>query len=245
MSSKRLPKTQDPRCLPPQPRGWTTAGETPTSVGVLASAIWGWGIRHAWRTPGLWVLAGGLVALVPVARLLSPFDAVGMDPTWSLVRSWCLPVGLIGTSLAIHFLSSRAGALELLAPRTRLQGELGTLLLAPASFWAFLFCGALTARPALPPEPWHGWQWLPYVQAHLTALGLLVLRVPASAGVRVTLLWLLAWVAPALLATTRLGQTLDAGRMLDRDPPRSWFMLPAGLLILACALLPPRAELPR
>lgn len=178
---------------------------------MRTSAVWRWGAGHAARRPGTWALAAAALVLCPLATLLGPFPRAEIDPTWAIATSWSIPIGLIGASGAVAFLSRHGALLLQMAPRTRWGGELGTLLLGALAPQLVLFLGATLGSPA-------GLDELPALLArsvvadvHLAAVGILALRVPAPTALRIALLWALLWLVPALVGASRWAILVDPG----------------------------------
>ncbi len=209
---------------------------------MLASAIWTWAGRAAIRHPALWALAVVLLGTIPVVHALSPFHELGHESVHTLWASWSPPVGLLGVSLAIAFLSRQAAVLDTLPASVRIAGELGVLLQSLLSFWAFLFLGTVLADFHFL-EP-------PFVTRGLPTALLLVswssvsLRLPASGLVRIAFLWGLLWALPIWVADTPLGPLVDLGRPFLPEQTLAArigsYMLPLGLLLVSASLRPAR-----
>ena len=227
---------------------------------VHASALWRWWIRRATRHPATWLLAIALVLLIPLSRALSPFPALGVDPSWSLARGWALPIALAGTSAAMSFLTRHTEVLASLAPQTRWVGELGTLLVVPALLQISLALGALLGAPAVASPDETGWAgalvaWTvgcALLDLHLAVVAVLLLRVPARAAVRITGLVASMWLVPGLLGATAAATLFDPARSLRfgirfQDSPTAalaefatLLLGVAGLALLGRLLPPPR-----
>jgi len=194
------------------------------------------------------VLGVALVLLVPLATRLSPFPDIDVDPAWSFARSWAYPVGLLGASLALAFLSRQAAVLDGLAPRTRWAGEVGSLLGGVGSLQACLVAGALVSSPGAVGELAPLLPDLLLSDLHLVAVGALVLRLATPVPVRLAVLWVLLWGLPVLTAGTSVSPLLDAGRFLRESEslssgPRaglSALAISTGLLLVGFLLTPPR-----
>jgi len=198
-----------------------------------------------------------LLAWIPLLRALSPFPALAIDPSWELARAWVLPVALGGASAGLAFLTRHAPLLAHLDPRTRWGGELGALLLAPALWSVALTGGAVVAAAPEGRIASDAARFLfgcARLDLDLAALGILWLRVPTTAPIRVLGLWGTVWFLPALMAGTRIAHWLDASRLLAFDarsagstatgwPELATLSLStAGLLVVGRFLPTPRAS---
>ena len=145
------------------------------------------------------MLLSASLLIVPLSRAMSPFRHHGPDPTWDLAAQWGIVLCMLGSSLAVGFLSHQEEFLRMLARRTRWQGEWGTLLLSAALLQVPLGLSAYFLMPTLA----DGIQWLlssVATSALITCGGFISLRVPASASTRVLCLWIFLWGLPGLLA---------------------------------------------
>ncbi len=188
---------------------------------------------------------------IPLARALSPFPAIDVDPTWALARGWALPVTLAGASAGVAFLTRHAALLTHLAPQTRWGGELGTLLLVPALLCAALATGAWVGAGDRAGAVPFG-LGCARLDLYVAAVAILWLRVPASAAVRVAGLWLSVGLAPAMLHGLGLAGGIDAsqpwtiglggGDSSSASPQEFATLLlsTAGLLVVGRFLPPPR-----
>jgi hypothetical protein len=198
----------------------------------------------------VWAHLLALAALCPLGARLTPFGAVGVDRAWTLAQESALPVALLGASVALAFLTRHERFLLRLAPRTRWGSELGVLLLAPATPLVAVGLGALlAAEPATLADAGAWLRGALLLAAHVAALGLFVLVVRAPAGVRVALLWSLAWGLPAILEAGRLASLLDTTPYFRFDaspvfPPVPWLEALTPPALLVASLLAPRPRIP-
>lgn len=206
-----------------------------------------WATARLVRAPQAWLWAALLIACWPLVAAFTPVGMTTRDraPGGALyeIAFWSALVG-VASGLAT-VVRGRWFLAPLSTPR-RLTVE-AFALLAPTG----LFLAAGLGGAALVGAPASASVWLGagLCTLHLTAGGLLLLRLPLSPGVAVAVLVALAWPVPALLAGAAppgpgIARFLDAGQHLafstgsnPAEAHRGAALLPIIGMVLAAALL--------
>ena len=192
---------------------------------------------RAWRSPVGVALGLFLVASPPLLLLLSPRGHVthAHSPLLSLA-----PLGVVvGSSLALAFLSKRASFLELLPVSSRLVTEMAALMTSPLLAIAWLAVGAreLGSLPSTIPLTL-------VASTQLSGAGLILLHLRLPTMGRIGGFLAAVWMGPALLLEPAgwqgwIGRALDAGsafKLVGSDSPATTAILPLAFLAVAVAL---------
>ncbi len=198
-----------------------------------------WVLRRALGHPIFPPLALALIGLVFLMGELTPLGTVSQgDPQLRLVCAWLFPAGCLGVALGLSILGEGEGFLALLPPGGRWGGELVALVsLALLLQLPVLAAGLLSGGAAIALRLAAGGAEWGLSVLHTAALGLLVLRLPATPLVRTLGLLALVWLLPAALHVwaprpLALEWSLDPGHHLRGTPP--FAMTPkAALLAMA------------
>jgi hypothetical protein len=196
------------------------------------AALWRWGTFKGARHPGILAAWIALVFWIPLVDALRPLP--GPEGAASLV-SWCVPVGVGATLLALAALSTEEPFLRRLDPATRLVGEAGLLALAPGLMQLPMVGGALIFGPwtldslRLTPD-------ILCLDLRLASLALVTLALPLPTPTRSGLFVLAVWPLAGLAGLTgsRLAVVLDPAFAL-RSP--AWAGTVASLLVAAAGVL--------
>ena len=186
---------------------------------MVRASIPRWVALRLARRPETWLFVLGLGALCPLLLRLLPFGAhAGAGSPWEMARAWCFPAALLGCALA---LATLAGAREFLARMPagrRFLSELASLLFIAMGMQLPLALGAAVAAGG-DAGSLNAWPLVGVLamDLHLAVLALLVLGAGFPALPSVSVLVLVAWVAPCLLLApggilTILHPVVDASR---------------------------------
>lgn len=193
------------------------------------------------QQPVSWFVAGLLLLLPALQSGLGPFPEAGISAASSVAARWAFPAALCGVGTALLFLSHASDVLSWVAPRSRIAGEWGTLLLAALLPQFLLGIGAWLDAPGT-------WRvltgQLPAVLllgVHLAAIACILLRLPAGSSLRL-LVFASLWFTPILVGDSPLAVLLCPG---GRPPDAASWLGTGSLLALSISLgLPPRPSAP-
>lgn len=197
---------------------------------MTALAISRWTLLRTWRSPWTWCLLALSALAWPLLEHLTPISVSSESGDLGvLAYEFAFLGALCGATLGL----SSIGAIAPVLARAD-AGARTTATMLAVGLPAALLALVAAAWPWMRGAVGEGGIGLGLLLAagRLGALGALLAALPLSASARSLLLWLLAWIVPAWVATSSLpgrwaSALLDVSATL-RTPPEGWS--PASLL---------------
>ena len=189
---------------------------------MVRASIPHWVLLRLAKRPETWLLLLGLGVLCPVLERLLPFGPqTGFGSPWDVAMAWCFPTAILGCALALATLQGAREFLARMPSERRYLSELASFLSLALCTQVPLVLGAAatTGGGAGQLGAW-SLAGVLAMDFHLAILALLVLGSGLPPLASVSVLVLVAWVAPCLLMApggilTILRPVVDASRHLD------------------------------